>query len=64
MDRIAKIRTRRRNNAFGEDEGPEATAQHSRRIAEAYIRLAEIEETLDEYLQTRTASTDPATPSP
>ena len=46
VDNIAKKRTRTREDAFGKDSGPKEIAKHSRLIAEAYTRLAEIEENL------------------
>ena len=46
VERFAKSRTKRREDAFGKGEGPKEIAKHSRLIAEAYARLAEIEENL------------------
>ena len=46
VERFAKSRTKRREDAFGKHEGPKEIAKHSRLIAEAYTRLAEIEENL------------------
>ncbi len=46
VDNVAKKRTRAREDAFGKSQGPKEIAQHSRLIAEAYTRLAEIEENL------------------
>ena len=48
VSRIAESRTRRRADALVKVEGPKAIAVHSRLIAEAYTRLAEIEEALQE----------------
>ena len=45
--RIAESRTQARQEAMAKRPGPRAIAEHSRRIAEAYARLAEIEETLE-----------------
>ena len=45
--RIAESRTRARQEAMGKRPGPRAIAEHSRLIAEAYARLAEIEENLE-----------------
>ena len=42
-----KSRTRHRQDAFGKNEGPKEIAKHTRLIAEAYARLAEIEENLE-----------------
>ena len=39
--------TKQRQDAFGKQEGPKEIAKHSRLIAEAYARLAEIEENLE-----------------
>ena len=46
VERFAQSRTRQHQNAFGKNEGPKEIAKHSRLIAEAYARLAEIEENL------------------
>ena len=46
VERFAQSRTRRRQDAFGKNEGPKEIAKHTRLIAEAYTRLAEIEENL------------------
>ena len=48
VSRIAESRTRLRVDALVKVEGPKAIAVHSRLIAEAYTRLAEIEEALQE----------------
>ena len=48
VSRIAESRTRQRADALVNVEGPKAIAVHSRLIAEAYTRLAEIEEALQE----------------
>ena len=47
VNRIAESRTRARQDAMGKTPGPRAIAKHSRLIAEAYARLAEIEENLE-----------------
>ena len=47
VERFAKSRTAHRQDAFGKNEGPKEIAKHSRLIAEAYARLAEIEENLE-----------------
>ena len=47
VERFAKSRSRRREEAFGKGEGPKEIAKHSQLIAEAYVRLAEIEENLE-----------------
>ena len=47
VERFAKSRTAHRQDAFGKNEGPKEIAKHSRLIAEAYTRLAEIEENLE-----------------
>ena len=47
VERFAQSRTRRRQDAFGKNEGPKEIAKHTRLIAEAYARLAEIEENLE-----------------
>ena len=54
VGRIAKSRTRRREDAFGKREGPNAIAEHSRQVAEAYTRLAEIEEALEDRRNSET----------
>ena len=46
VERIAKSRTRARDSAMGGKNTPKEIAGLSRRIAEAYNRLAEIEEVL------------------
>ena len=50
VSQIAESRTRRRVDALVKVEGPKAIAVHSRLIAEAYNRLAEIEEAMQERL--------------
>ena len=47
VERFARSRTKRRQDAFGKGQGPKEIAKHSRLIAEAYARLAEIEENLE-----------------
>ena len=47
VHRIAERRTRARREAMGKSPGPRVIAEHSRLIAEAYARLAEIEENLE-----------------
>ena len=47
VERFARSRTAHRQDAFGKHEGPKEIAKHSRMIAEAYSRLAEIEENLE-----------------
>ena len=47
VNRIAESRTRARQEAMGKTLGPRVIAKHSRQIAEAYARLAEIEENLE-----------------
>ena len=47
VDRFARSRTKRREDAFGKREGPKEIAKHTRLVAEAYARLAEIEENLE-----------------
>ena len=54
VERIAKSRTRRREDAFGKHEGPKAIAEHSGQVAEAYARLAEIEEALEDRWNSET----------
>ena len=44
--RIAESRTEERRRAFGHGNGPREIARHTRLVAEAYTRLAEIEENL------------------
>ena len=44
--RIAESRLRQREEAFAKRPGPKEIAKHSRLVAEAYARLAEIEENL------------------
>ena len=46
VERFARSRIRRREEAMGTTPGPREIAKYSRLIAEAYTRLAEIEETL------------------
>ena len=46
VERFAQSRTKRRQDAFGKNEGPKEIAKHSRLVAQAYDRLAEIEENL------------------
>jgi hypothetical protein len=46
VERIAKRRTKKREAAFGEGNGPQEIARHTRLVAEAYARLADIEENL------------------
>lgn len=56
VERFARKRTRAREDAFDEYNGPREIAGHTRLVAEAYIRLAEIEEDLDlDELRRRTA---------
>ena len=43
---IADTRTRRRQEAFHQTHDPKEIAIHTRRVANAYTRLAEIEENL------------------
>ena len=47
VDRIARSRTKKREEALGKGNGPKEMARHTRLIAEAYARLAEIEENLE-----------------
>ena len=47
VERFARKRAQTREEAFGEHNGPKAIARHTRLVAEAYTRLAEIEEDLD-----------------
>ena len=44
--RVAESRTEERRRAFGHGNGPREIARHTRLVAEAYTRLAEIEEDL------------------
>ena len=46
VERIAHKRIERREDAFGDNSGPREIARHTRRVAEAFTRLAEIEENL------------------
>lgn len=46
INQIIHTRTRKREESLGKNEDPGAVAQHSRRIAEGYTRLAEAEEEL------------------
>ena len=57
VERIAGSRTKRRQDAFGKNEGPRAIAAHSRLVAEAYTRLAEIEEAIADRLGPETPRT-------
>ena len=47
VDRIARSRTKKREEALGKGNGPKEIARHTRLIAGAYARLAEIEENLE-----------------
>ena len=47
VERFARKRTQTREDAFDEHNGPKEIAGHTRLVAEAYTRLAEIEENLD-----------------
>ena len=47
VDRTARSRTKKREEALGRGNGPKEMARHTRLIAEAYARLAEIEENLE-----------------
>ena len=47
VDRTARSRTKKREEALGKGNGPKEMARHTRLIAEAYARLAEIEENLE-----------------
>ena len=47
VERIAKKRTEKREEAFGKGNGPREIAKHTSLVAEAYTRLAEIEENLN-----------------
>lgn len=56
VERFARKRARAREDAFDEYNGPREIARHTRLVAEAYARLAEIEENLDlDQLRRRTA---------
>ena len=46
VERIAKSRIKEREDAFGKNSGPQEIAKHTRLVAEAYARLADIEENL------------------
>ena len=46
VERIAKRRTEKRQEAFGKGNDPKEIARHTRLVAEAYARLADIEENL------------------
>ena len=46
VERIAKSRIKKREDAFGKNSGPQEIAKHTRLVAEAYARLADIEENL------------------
>ena len=46
VERIAMRRIKKRQQAFGKGNGPKEIARHTRLVAEAYARLAEIEESL------------------
>lgn len=46
VERIAHKRIEKREDAFGNNLGPREIARHTRRVAEAFTRLAEIEEDL------------------
>ena len=46
-ERIAETRNRRRQEAFSKNLGPKEISKLTQRVAEAYTRLAEIEETLE-----------------
>ena len=47
VENISQFRITRRQKAFGNNEGPKEIAKHSRLVAEAYTRLAEIEDNLN-----------------
>ena len=47
VNRIAWSRTKKRDEALGKGNGPKEIARHTRLIAGAYTRLAEIEENLE-----------------
>ena len=57
VGRIAESRTKRRRDAFGKHEGPRAIATHSRLVAQAYTRSAEVEEAHANRLSPETAPT-------
>ena len=61
VERIIHARTRKREESLGKNEGPGAVAQHSRRIAEGYTRLAEVEE---ELAKRRERTPQPGEPEP
>lgn len=46
-ERMAETRSSLRQQAISKNLGPQEIAKHTRRVAEAYTRLAEIEETLE-----------------
>ena len=46
VERIATTRTKKRQDAFGKGNGPTEIAPQTRLVAEAYARLADIEENL------------------
>ena len=46
VERIAKRRTKNRQGAFGKGNGPKEIARRTRLVAEAYARLADMEENL------------------
>ena len=46
VERIAHRRIDRREEVYGGNQGPREIARHTRRVAEAFNRLAEIEENL------------------
>ena len=47
VERFIRERARQREDAFDEHNGPREIARYTRLVAEAWTRLAEIEETLD-----------------
>ena len=47
VDRTARSRTKKRDEALGKGNGPKEMAGHTRLIAGAHARLAEIEENLE-----------------
>ena len=47
VENIAQFRITRRQKAFGNHEGPKEIAKHSRLVAGAFTRLAEIEDNLN-----------------
>ena len=47
VERFTRQRARQREEAFDEHNGPREIARYTRLVAEAWTRLAEIEETLD-----------------